>query len=546
MVFKVLMKVVANRLKPYMNLWIEEPQAHFIPRRHIVDNIVVAQKVVHSFHKKQGQKGWMMVKIDLEKAYDRLRWEFIYDSLVEAQIPENIIDILVRSWKANSSHVLWNDTCSDKFFPSRGVRQGPLAPYLFVLCIERLAHGIKHAVEHEMWKPIRLGKHGPPLTHLFFADDLILLAEASESQIEVIKGVLEDFYACSGGKQEGSSSKMEYLLQAKSTMRTRGSYHIMRNGCSNLWRSMSRLWSEFMKNVRWTVGDGASISLWFDIWLGDLPLFNIAVEEGFPVDMIDRVQDFKSPNGEWDKECLTTALPMEVVEKVLYLILPSLAAFLDEPYWALTSSGHFTISSAYDHLKSLSDSVRSENKRVRRGLSSDASCPQCHVLEETNLHLLRDCLAAAWRNSFVFEGGVIPIEGQLNIIKSWVPSPADWIAVISDRAYKSGKGVASTGGVLRHPDGSWIVGYVCKSRTSTANWVALWGVFQGLKLAWDHGYKRIQVQVDNKTVVKAFNTRATHPYSNSDMIKQSKPCLVDNGRLAYVIFIGKGIKLQTT
>ncbi|EOY34512.1 Uncharacterized protein TCM_042164 [Theobroma cacao] len=119
-----------------------------------------------------------------------------------------------------------------------------------------------------------------------------------------------------------------------------------------------------MKNVRWIVGDGASISCWFAIWLGDLPLFNIAAEEGFLVDMTDWVRDFMSPNGEWDKERLTAALLMEVVKKVLYLIPPNLAACLDEPYWALTSFGHFTISSAYDHLKSPSDSIRLENSKL--------------------------------------------------------------------------------------------------------------------------------------------------------------------------------------
>lgn len=120
-------------------------------------------------------KGWMMLKMDLENAYDRLRWEFIYDSLIEAGIPEFIIEILVRSWKEGSAQILWNGAKSDSFIPARGVRQGyPLSPYLFVLCIERLAHGIKEAVNCGQWTPVKLSRNGPSLTHLFFADDLIL------------------------------------------------------------------------------------------------------------------------------------------------------------------------------------------------------------------------------------------------------------------------------------------------------------------------------------------------------------------------------------
>ncbi len=36
---------------------------------------------------KSGRKGWMMVKIDLEKAYDRLRWDFVFDTLLDAGFP---------------------------------------------------------------------------------------------------------------------------------------------------------------------------------------------------------------------------------------------------------------------------------------------------------------------------------------------------------------------------------------------------------------------------------------------------------------------------
>lgn len=84
---------------------------------------------------------------------------------------------------------------------------------------------------------------------------------------------------------------------------------------------------------------------------------------------------------------------------------------------------------------------------------------------------------------------------QEGILVGWVSPPVDWIALNSDGAYRSRRGVASAGGVLRHLDGSWIMGYACNSGTSTAYRAELWGVFQGLKLAWELGYRRINVQV---------------------------------------------------
>lgn len=75
--------------------------------------------------------------------------------------------------------MLLNGEALEKFTLSRGIRQGdPLSLYLFVLCMKRLSHIISTAVENKFWKPIKVGKNGPCLSHLAFVDDLILFAEA--------------------------------------------------------------------------------------------------------------------------------------------------------------------------------------------------------------------------------------------------------------------------------------------------------------------------------------------------------------------------------
>ena len=64
--------------------------------------------------------------------------------------------------------VAWNGRKLDWFRPSRGIRQGdPISPYLFVPCLERLGHLINQAVQARAWKPIKLSKYGPFLSHLF-------------------------------------------------------------------------------------------------------------------------------------------------------------------------------------------------------------------------------------------------------------------------------------------------------------------------------------------------------------------------------------------
>lgn len=75
---------------------------------------------------------------------------------------------------------LWNGDVTDSFTPSRGIRQGdPLSPYIFVRCIERLAHRINLAVSDGLQKPIKIGRKCPKLSHLFYVDNIILFSEAS-------------------------------------------------------------------------------------------------------------------------------------------------------------------------------------------------------------------------------------------------------------------------------------------------------------------------------------------------------------------------------
>ncbi|KAH9670623.1 putative ribonuclease H protein [Citrus sinensis] len=120
-----------------------------------------------------------------------------------------MIQIIMACITSATMRVLWNGEASEEFVPSRGIRQGdPLSPYIFVLCVERLSHGINRAVTAGDWRPIRLARRGTPLTHLFFADDLLLLAEADIEQAGVINMVLNNFCQSSEAKVNKAKSQV--------------------------------------------------------------------------------------------------------------------------------------------------------------------------------------------------------------------------------------------------------------------------------------------------------------------------------------------------
>lgn len=82
-IYKIVTKVIVNRIRPILNRIVSPTQSSFLPGRSTMDNIIIVQELIHTSNKKKGRKGGMIIKLDLAKAYDRIRWGFIQQILVE-------------------------------------------------------------------------------------------------------------------------------------------------------------------------------------------------------------------------------------------------------------------------------------------------------------------------------------------------------------------------------------------------------------------------------------------------------------------------------
>ena len=84
-----------------------------------------------------GKKSFMAIKIDLEKAYDRLNQEFVIDCLRNVGLHDHIINLIWHCISSSSLDISWNGVSTGEFSPSTGIRQtDPLSPYLFVISME--------------------------------------------------------------------------------------------------------------------------------------------------------------------------------------------------------------------------------------------------------------------------------------------------------------------------------------------------------------------------------------------------------------------------
>lgn len=100
------------------------------PGRGPIDNHIIAKEVFHSMQKCRKKHEILAFKIDLQKAYDRIRWGSLENTLIDFGFP-NVVRNLILWCVHTSSLSIWKSYILDNFSPHRRLRQrDPISPYL--------------------------------------------------------------------------------------------------------------------------------------------------------------------------------------------------------------------------------------------------------------------------------------------------------------------------------------------------------------------------------------------------------------------------------
>lgn len=196
-IYKMITKIIANRVAYALPEIINPTQSAFIRGRNIMDNVILAQELMRKCTRKRSTPR-CAIKIDLKKAYDTISWDFLRELLMGLNFHPVFINWIMQCVTSPSFSIAINGSLHGFFPGQRGLKQGdPMSPTFFILCMEYLSHLLNIRTLN-----INFNFHAKcskcKITHLAFADDLMLFGRGDFMSMKVLADTLKEFSKCSG------------------------------------------------------------------------------------------------------------------------------------------------------------------------------------------------------------------------------------------------------------------------------------------------------------------------------------------------------------
>jgi hypothetical protein len=208
LIYKVISKVISNRIKPFLGRSLSAEQLGFLKGRRIQDAIGAAHECIHNI--KQKNLKALVMKLDLKKAFDSIDWEFLRLILHAVGFGDKFTNWILSCVTSANFAVMINGEATSFFKSERGLRQGcPLSPYLFILIMEGLSLLLSKSFTEHHISGIKVSKF-IKIVHLMFVDDVLLMTKADLAEWLVIQDVLQLFCSVSGLSINYSKSSVHF------------------------------------------------------------------------------------------------------------------------------------------------------------------------------------------------------------------------------------------------------------------------------------------------------------------------------------------------
>lgn len=187
-------------------------QSAFVPKRLITDNALIALEMFKSMKNRAiSRRGSMALKLDMSKAYDRIEWAFLEGTLLKKGFDRQWTVQIMRCVTSTSFSFIINGRPHGCVQRSRGLCQGdPISPYLFIIVADALSVMVSKAVQDKHLHRIKASRSGPAISHLFFADDSLLISRATQNECLKIVEILNSYEEASGQKVNFEKSEVSF------------------------------------------------------------------------------------------------------------------------------------------------------------------------------------------------------------------------------------------------------------------------------------------------------------------------------------------------
>ncbi|GKV02762.1 hypothetical protein SLEP1_g15157 [Rubroshorea leprosula] len=364
--------------------------------------------------------------------------------------------------------ILLNGERTNSFPPARGICQSdPLSPYIFILCMEFLALTITKASSLGYWKGSKAGRRGPSLSHLFFANDLLFI---DHRKLHLVKWEQVSLPKCLDGLGIRSAKEANTTAMVKLNWR--------------LFTKEDKLWNMGLLSE----ADN-----------------NLLVANIFP-------------NGLFDPSLISYPISDCLLDTIKATPISKTMAGQDSFAWNGSPNGSFSTNSAYFLAKGLDPNPKDNCSKTDRCPNMPAPWGTVFTFILWNIWLQRSKKLYS-PNSFQPTSIIHTIRERIyefcaiyplpkSLPKQVEPRLVGWdkphvgsFKLNTDGSALGNPEPASAGGIIRDHNGTWVCGFSRKIGTTSALAAELWGVRDGILMAYHYNIQSLIVEMDSLTVV---------------------------------------------
>ncbi|KAK2663530.1 hypothetical protein Ddye_002104 [Dipteronia dyeriana] len=246
--------------------------------------------------------------------------------------------------------------------------------------------------------------------------------------------------------------------------------------CSSTWKAIAFCAKLIIKGLKWRVGSGATIRFWIDDWVPDVGVLEAHASGSLGVDDLNHCVDSFMVNGEWNVPQLAYVPPWNIVHRIISIHAVARGS---------TSSTAFNGDLEDWFLENLRDS-------------------------KVNINFATNWLKA---NS--------PISARDEIVR-WLEPIEGWVKLNVNGSRNTVSGLIAVGGVLQNHKKNWLKGFVTNKGSGSIMEAELWGLYKGLLMAWNAGYKKVLVKPNSLIVVRLMHIASKQNHPNFSIIQSCK------------------------